>query len=86
MSSNTRATLPDAASGSSRAFSAPITCPHFPGYTAGPTSATYALASSGVSLSALLAQAHSLAANQAAARLSQIRTRVGRGPPASDIA
>jgi hypothetical protein len=34
----------------------------------------------------LLALAHSPAAGRATSRLSQIRTRTGRGPPASNFA
>jgi hypothetical protein len=66
-------------------FTAPAQCPGFPGYTAAPTSNTLALAASLVSLPYLLAQPHSSAAGRAAARLSQIRTRAGRGPPASSL-
>ena len=86
MSTRMRTMMADAASGSTPAFTAPVTCPYFPGYTASTASATHALAVSGVSLPALLAQAHSAAAARAAARLSQVRTRAGRGPPASNIA
>jgi hypothetical protein len=67
-------------------FTAPVTCPYFPGYIAAPTSTIHALTASAVSLPLLLAQAHSPIAGRAAARLSQIRTRAGRGPPASDLA
>jgi len=73
------------ASGGKPKFTAPATCPYFPGYTAGPTSTTFALAASPVSLRGLLAQAHALAAGRAAIPLSQIRTRAGRGPPASNL-
>jgi hypothetical protein len=72
-----------AASGSIPNFTAPATCPYFPGYTAASATAVHALAASPVSLPVLLAQAHSPAAGRAAARLSQIRTRAGRGPPDS---
>jgi len=86
MSSRMRATMAAESAGSTAAFTAPVTCPYFPGYTAGPATSTHALTASGISLPALLAQAHSAAAARAAARLSQIRTRVGRGPPASILA
>ena len=67
-------------------FTAPSTCPYFPGYTAAPASTTHALAASRVSLQVLLALAHSPAASRAAIRLSQVRTRAGRGPPATTLA
>ena len=67
-------------------FTAPVTCPLFPGYTAAPVSTIPALAASPVRLPVLLAQPHSPAAGRAAARLSQIRTRAGRGPPAATFA
>jgi hypothetical protein len=67
-------------------FTAPSTCPCFPGYAAAPTTSTLAQAASPASLPALVAQPHSPAAARAAARLSQIRTRAGRGPPASILA
>jgi len=86
MSTRMRAMMADAASGSTPAFTAPVTCPYFPGYTAGPAPATHALAAFGVSLPMLPAQAHSPATARGAARLSQIRTRAGRGPPASILA
>jgi hypothetical protein len=74
-----------AASGKS-IFTAPATCPSFPGYSAVLPSTIPAMAASTVSLPVLLAQPHSPAAGRAAARLSQIRTRVGRGPPAAILA
>ncbi len=58
----------------------------FPGTAALLPSVIPALAASPVSLPALLAQPHSPAAGRAAARLSQIRTRTGRGPPATNLA
>jgi hypothetical protein len=61
---------------------APATCPAFPGYGVARTNAPLALAAAPVSLPALLAQLHYPATSRAAARLSQVRTRTGRGPPA----
>jgi hypothetical protein len=75
-----------AASGSTPIFSAPVTCPLFPGYTASPSAPILALAGSPVNLPVLLAQPHSPKPAGAAARLSQIRTCAGRGPPAFNIA
>jgi len=86
MPSRTGATMANTAHGSAPAFTAPVTCPYFPGYTARPATSTQALTASGVSLPALIAQVHSPAAGRAATRLSQIRTRAGRGPPASTLA
>jgi hypothetical protein len=68
------------------AFAAPATCPYFPGYTVAPTTSVLALAAAPAGLPDLLAEPHSPAAARAAARLSQIRTRAGRGPPASTLA
>jgi hypothetical protein len=65
---------------------APATCPYFPGYTVALNATTLALAPAPVSLPALLAELHSLAAGRAAARISQIRARANRGPPASFLA
>jgi len=65
---------------------APATCPYFPGYTVALNSMTLALVPASVSLPVLLAESHSPVAARAAARLSQIRTRANRGPPASSLA
>lgn len=78
------AAMADAASGKT-VFKAPSACPAFPGYAA-TTSVPHALLASCVGLPALLAHPHSPASGRAAARLSQIRTRVGRGPPATTLA
>ncbi|HEY1900813.1 MAG TPA: hypothetical protein VGG56_00150 [Terracidiphilus sp.] len=75
----------EAASGNP-VFTAPSTCPAFPQSTAATTTGPQALTASPVSLPALLAQPHSPAASRAGARLSQVRTRAGRGPPASILA
>jgi hypothetical protein len=67
------------------AVSAPRTCPYFPGNFVAPAT-THALTASAVSLPGLLALSLSPSAIRAAARLSQIRTRAGRGPPSFSIA
>ncbi|MGA9670053.1 MAG: hypothetical protein WBQ94_12645, partial [Terracidiphilus sp.] len=67
-------------------LSAPTTCPYFPGYTVAPSISVFALVFLPAGIPGLLAQPHSPAATRAAARLSQIRTRAGRGPPASALA
>jgi hypothetical protein len=69
-------------SGSGPALGPPARCPLFPAYRAVTMAPGHALTVSAMSLPALLAQAHSPAFARAAARLSQIRTRAGRGPPA----
>jgi len=84
MSMRMAALMVQAASGKP-IFTAPATCPYFPGYTAAPASTTHALAASPVSLPVLLALAHSPAAGRATARLSQIRTRASRGPPTNPL-
>jgi hypothetical protein len=50
------------------------------------TTAPHALTAAAVGLPALIAQTHAPAAARAAARVSQIRTRSGRAPPASFLA
>jgi hypothetical protein len=67
-------------------LTAPSTCPYFPGYTVAPAPAPLALGTSPISLPVMLAQPHTPEATRAAARMSQIRTRAGRGPPASSLA
>jgi hypothetical protein len=67
-------------------FTAPNTCPSYPGSAALLPPVIPALAAATVSLPVPLAQPHSPAAARAAARLSQIRTRAGRGPPATNLA
>jgi hypothetical protein len=84
-SMRTAAMMADTASGKP-IFTAPATCPAFPGSTAATTTSPHPLAASTVSLPVLLAQMHAHAAGRATARLSQIRTRAGRGPPASSLA
>jgi hypothetical protein len=74
-----------AASGSVPMAGAPSHCPLYPSSNAVPATADHALAASPISLPTLLAQAHSPTAGRAAARLSQIRTRAGRGPPACPL-
>lgn len=75
------AAMIDAAPGKA-IFAAPATCPEFPGTAAATASSPQALTASPIGLPALLAQLHTPPATRAAARLSLIRTRSGRGPPA----
>jgi hypothetical protein len=86
MSMRMTAAMAEAASGGKPTLTAPLTCPYFPGYAVAPTTTILALAVSPAGLPVLLAQSHSPAAGRAAARLSQLRTRAGRGPPASPLA
>jgi len=72
--------------GSAPMLTAPLHCPSYPGSVVPSTEPVQALAASPAGLPVLLAVAHSPAASRAAARLSQIRTRAGRGPPAFAIA
>jgi hypothetical protein len=67
-------------------FTAPRVCPRFPGAAAARTTTPQALTASPVGIPALLAQLHTPQATRAAARLSHIRTRSSRGPPAFAIA
>jgi hypothetical protein len=85
MSMQLAAMRAQAASGGAPLLSAPSHCPLFPDSAAAPATAVHALVASPVSLPALLARPHSPAAGSAAARLSRIRTRVGRGPPAPPL-
>lgn len=85
MSMHTATKMADAESGNP-ILTAPATCPYFPGHTVAFNSTILALAASPACLPILLAQPHAPAAPRAAARLSQIRTRAGRGPPASSPA
>lgn len=73
------------ASSPAPAMAAPATCPRFPGFMAGPSTASYALLASAASLPVLLVQAHSPATAHADACLRPIRTHAGRGPPASTL-
>jgi hypothetical protein len=81
MSMRIAAKVADAAAGTPL-FTAPSTCPYFPSYAVAPTSTILALTASPINLLILDARAHPPAAGRTAARLSQIRTRAGRGPPA----
>jgi len=69
--------------GSAPAVTASSHCPSYPGYLVATTESVEALAASPVHLPPLLEKIHSLVASRGAARLSQIRTRAGRGPPSS---
>src|ERR1700723_613398 len=72
MSMRMAAAIMDTASGNA-IFSAPATCPEFPGGAVA-TTASQAMTAESVALPVLLAQPHTPQAARAAARLSQIRT------------
>lgn len=84
MSMRVAAMMAEAAAGKA-AWTAPSTCPMFPGAAAATASGPQALTAAPVSLPVLLAQPHSPAAGRAAAQVSQIRTRSGRAPPAGQL-
>jgi len=86
MSARMAAMMVRSANGDKPILTAPASCPYFPGYTVAPTTHPLALAASQVSLPVLLARPHTPAATRAAARLSELRTRADRGPPASSLA
>lgn len=75
------ARLMNQASSGKPIFTAPLTCPFYPGYVAVTVATIHALAPSPVRLPVLLAQLHQPAAGRVTARLSPIRTRSARGPP-----
>ena len=84
MSMHMTALMSQSTSGGRSIFTAPSTCPSFPGYTAGPTSTIVALAGSPTGLPVLLLQAHTPTHVRTTGLLNQIRTHAGRGPPASN--
>jgi hypothetical protein len=79
MSMSMAAAIMDTAPGKA-IFTTPAACPEFPGAPAA-TTASQAMTAESVGLPGLLVQPHTPQAARAAARLSQIRTRAGRGPP-----
>jgi hypothetical protein len=85
MSDAMMARMFQAAPGSTPVLSAPSHCPLYPGCTDATVKPVHALAPSAAHMPVLLAQVHSPDATRAAARISQIRTRVGRSPPRPDF-
>jgi hypothetical protein len=63
-------------------FTAPSTCPRFPGSVYTVTNSIHALAAAPVDLSGLAVNPLSPSAAQGAARISEARTRSSRAPPA----
>jgi hypothetical protein len=78
-----QAAIAIAAASGQAVLTARTTCPCFPASVATNLRAPHALAATLLDDPALLAHPHSPAAARAAARQSQIRTRVSRGPPSS---
>jgi len=62
-------------------LTAPATCPLFPSSSVATVSAPQALAAAPIGLPSLIAHPHSPSAARAAARMSLVRMRAGRGPP-----
>jgi len=71
-------------SGSEPSFTAPSTCPLYPGQSALLITAPLAIAGSVASLHLVSSRAHDVAANFPAPLSSPIGVRAGRGPPQSD--
>ena len=77
------AMLAQQASGKTTSLTAPLTCPVFPGFLAGPSTPAHALAASAAGLPALLTQSHTPASASSSALTGSIRAGAARGPPAS---
>jgi len=77
------AMLAQEASGKTPILTAPLTCPMFPGFLAGPSTPAHALLASAASLPALLVQAHTPPSASSTALARPLRPRAARGPPAS---
>ena len=77
------AMLAQQASGKTPILTAPITCPMFPGFLAGPSTPTHALVKPAAGLPALLVQSHTPLSASAGALTGSLRTPTARGPPPS---
>jgi len=77
------AMLAQEASGETPILTAPITCPMFPGFLAGPSTPAHALAASAPSLPALVEQSLTPAPASVSPLTGSLRARPARGPPAS---
>jgi hypothetical protein len=85
MSAGQISELAQESSGAAPVFAPPSRCPSYPGLLAASTVSFHALAGSPASLPSLHARPYAPLANCATARLSQFRTRAGRGPPITQI-
>ena len=65
------------------AFTAPNTCPSFPGFALGFSTPSHALVASDASLPVFLEQGRSPIHSVAVMQMAPIRARAGRAPPAS---
>ena len=65
------------------AFSAPATCPSFPGFALGFSTPSHALTPSGSTALILLEQPHTPPVEQSDVRTCDLLTRSGRAPPSS---
>jgi hypothetical protein len=79
------AMMAKAMTGSAPVFTVPMTCPLYPSSLGGPSTPSHALTAIEVSLPQLLVQTYAPAAERAEAHMRPIRTRAGRGPPASTL-
>jgi hypothetical protein len=70
-----------AASGSTPMLAAPLTCPVFPGFMAGPATPAHALAASQLRLPAPHLQVLTFVHGRVNAQLRSVLTHAGRGPP-----
>ncbi len=77
------AMLAQEASGKTPALTAPLTCPMFPGFLAGPSIPSHALVASAANLPALLTESRSPESASASPLTRPIRARAARGPPPS---
>ena len=82
MSEDMRAALEKATS-STPAFTAPATCPSFPGFALGFSTPSHALTASGSWAPVLVAQALVLLSSTADVQTASIRNHSGRAPPSS---
>ncbi len=86
MSNAMMARMIQAAYGSTPILTPPSHCPLYPHGPATSIARVHALTPPAASLPALFEQPHSPVTSRADARVSQLRTRAGRGPPASNLA
>ena len=82
MSEDMRAALEKATS-SSPTFTAPATCPSFPGFALGFSTPSHALAAASSWALLFLEQSHTPLLATADVQITNIRTRSGRAPPSS---
>jgi len=68
---------------STPAFTAPATCPNFPGFALGFSTPSHALPAPDASLPVFLEQAHAPFHAAADVRMNPIRAHAGRAPPAA---